>query len=530
VNIPAGSQDSSPACNGTQYCDGKGACQSGLKANGAACAAGTECGSGNCADSVCCDSSCTSACYACNLPSAVGTCTGVATGATDGTACAAPQYCTSDHVCTMGKKANGSTCASPSDCASGNCVDKTCCDGPCGGNCQTCANASGVCSLVAAGSDPRGVCKGTDPMCGGACDGQGGCALAAAGKACRQAGCQADLQIILGAAASCDGAGNCPPGTVTDCHGFGCYTDANNMGQCKTDCATDPDCAIKRYCQTGGEGGTADGGNGSQCPAQLPLGSACVRDTQCLSGTCAINRGATSGVCCNTQCSTCGTCDSTGNCHPYAAGMDPNMDCIDNQSDPTHKCGGMCDGHAHCAYPAAGATCGLCKACNGVGLCTQVPADDSACGTIDCSGLSTSCLAYHDLTSNRCLGLGTSKQNNSATTCTSVTNTCGPDGGAGGSGGGGTSGGGGATGSGGANGGGGRGGTTGGGGTGTGTGGAGTGTGGTSTVPDGGTADGGKPAGGGGGCGCDLGGADPLSALPVLFVFAGVVTARRRRR
>jgi hypothetical protein len=450
---------------------------------------------------------------------------GTDTNAGAGNTCVAPNYCKADRTCSTGLKPNGASCTLGGECGSGNCVDKTCCESQCAGRCLTCANAAGACVPVAVMTDPRNDCNGA-ATCGGKCDGQGACAYAAQGKMCAMGGCQPDGQITTGNS-SCDGAGNCVPMAITPCNGFGCFTDTSGAPQCKKDCATDPDCAIKFYCQVGGDGGV-DGGGGSQCPPQLPLGSACLRDTQCLSGTCAINRGATSGVCCNTQCSTCGTCDSTGNCHPYAAGMDPNMDCIDNQSDPTHKCGGMCDGHAHCAYPAAGATCGLCKACNGVGLCTQVPADDSACGTIDCSGLSTSCLAYHDLTSNRCLGLGTCKQNNSATTCTSVTNTCGPDGGAGGSGGGGTSGGGGATGSGGANGGGGRGGTTGGGGTGTG--GAGTGTGGTSTVPDGGTADGGKPAGGGGGCGCDLGGADPLSALPVLFVFAGVVTARRRRR
>ena len=101
------------------------------------------------------------------------------------------------------------------------------------------------------------------------------------------------------------------------------------MAQCKTDCRTDPDCAIRFYCQIAADGGV-DGGGGSQCPPQLPLGSACVRNTQCLSGTCAINRGAASGICCNTECNTCGTCDATGNCHPYAAGTDPNGDCMDN--------------------------------------------------------------------------------------------------------------------------------------------------------------------------------------------------------
>ena len=47
----------------------------------------------------------------------------------------------------------------------------------------------------------------------------------------------------------------------------------------------------------------------------------------------------------------------------------------------------MCDGHAHCQYPMAGKACGKCKACNGMGLCNQMPADDVMCGTVDCDGL-----------------------------------------------------------------------------------------------------------------------------------------------
>jgi MYXO-CTERM domain-containing protein len=195
------------------------------------------------------------------------------------------------------------------------------------------------------------------------------------------------------------------------------------------------------------------------------------------------------------------------------------MDCMDNLSDPTHKCGGMCDGHAHCAYPPAGASCGTCKTCSGTGLCSLKPDDDVNCGTIDCDkNDNLPCTDYHDLTTKRCASFGACKTGTVAE-CTDVTNTCTTDGGSAGAGGGGTGGG--------------TGGTTGSGG--------GTGTGGTGgRGPDGGAAgstgatdgsvDGGKPKGGGGGCGCDLGGADPVTALPGLLLFAGVLTARRRRR
>ena len=81
---------------------------------------------------------------------------------------------------------------------------------------------------------------------------------------------------------------------------------------------------------------------------------------------------------------------------------------------PSSTC---CD--ANGCYQAAGTDCtGTCAVCNGSGSCTQVPADDSACGTIDCDGLDTTCRNYNDLTSNRCEGLNNCKDANTSD-CTS---------------------------------------------------------------------------------------------------------------
>jgi hypothetical protein len=515
VNVPAGTQDpnSTPStCVGSQYCDGSGVCQSGLKANGTTCAMDTECGSAHCADGVCCDSGCTGTCTACNLPGSKGSCVSVGAGMTDpngSPACTSPNYCNADRSCTSGKRANGSACGSASECASGNCVDKVCCDSACAGTCQTCS--TGTCGLVPAGMDPRGNCKGTLAACGGTCDGQGACAFAPQGKSCRTTGCQPDLGLITNSG-TCDGAGNCPVDPTTDCHGFGCFTDSNGAAMCKTDCSTDPDCAIRRYCDVvAADAGAPDGGGPSSCPSQFALGHACTRNPQCLSGTCAIPTGGTVGTCCNTDCSKCGSCDATGTCVPFAAGTDPNGDCMDSASDPTHVCGGKCDGHAHCAYPAAGVTCGTCKSCNGSGLCNTKPDDDSACGTIDCDTLDTSCLDYHDLTTHRCAALGSCKAANTAATCTDVTSSCGVDGGAGGSSG--SAGSGGSVGSGGSTG---KGGSTGG---------AGHKAGSSGSDTDGGTV----KSGGGGGCGCDLGGPTPAGFGSMLLGLAGILARRRRR-
>ncbi|HVZ74593.1 MAG TPA: kelch repeat-containing protein [Polyangia bacterium] len=509
VNVIAGSQDlnSAPACNGSQYCDAAGTCQSGLKPNGLTCAAGTECGSNNCVDGVCCDSACGDDCYACNVVGSVGTCTGVVSGTTDGK-CVAPNYCSTTHTCTTGKKANGTGCKLDNECGSGNCVDGVCCDSACGGKCRSCAvpGSAGSCVPVPDGMDLRKDCTG-DPKCGGTCDGQGACRFIAAGTVCAPAGCQA-LSGLITSELTCDGAGHCPPtNKVTmPCNGFRCYTDTNGAAQCGKDCTQDPECAQDFYCSAGGSDGGADGGGSdagsggtATCPAVFGLGHACDRNAQCGSGTCS------DGVCCNVNCDQCGSCNlpgTVGTCVPVPAGTDPNHDCINSASDPSGKCGGMCDGHAHCLFPSAGTTCGTCKSCNGSGLCNIQPDDDDACGTIDCDTLDTSCADYHDLTTKRCAGLGTCKTPDVAASCTDVTQLCGADGGAG-TGGGGTAGGG----------------STG----------AGGGTGGGTGNNDGSSES--KSGGGGGGCGCVVGGTGlggNASALGLLL--GAVLTARRRRR
>jgi hypothetical protein len=503
VFAPLGEQDTNAtaACTGAgMYCDGTGVCTSGKKANGASCTVAADCGSNFCVDGVCCESACTATCYTC-AASGNGKCTGVLPGATDpnaATKCEAPNFCTNLRECTSGKKPNGATCTMDSDCGSNFCVDGTCCESSCSGpsnRCKSCKNATGSCAFAAAGTDLHNDCKG-EMGCGGTCNGQGACAWAPAGKQCRTIGCQPDLGLISNANALCDGAGNCPVTDPRDCGGFGCYTDTNGGAQCKTDCSTDPDCAIRRYCEVVTDGGVADGGKTSTCPVQFPLGHACTRNPQCLSGTCAIPLGGTIGVCCNTACDHCGTCDSTGTCIPDPAGT-LSATCADSASDPTRKCGGMCDGHAHCQYPAAGTACGTCKACDGVGLCNKTPMDDDTCGPIDCDGLNTSCMEYQDLTTNRCASLGACKAPNTVQSCTIFTNSCTPDGGAGGSAGGAS---------------GGRGGAGGGG--------AGT------TGNDGGGATGG---GGGGGC-CAIGATPAPNALVGLAVLASVMIVRRRRR
>jgi hypothetical protein len=52
-------------------------------ATGDSCTTGSECGSGFCVDGYCCNSACSSTCYACNLAGHIGTCTAVTNYAED---------------------------------------------------------------------------------------------------------------------------------------------------------------------------------------------------------------------------------------------------------------------------------------------------------------------------------------------------------------------------------------------------------------------------------------------------------------
>ena len=125
--------------------------------------------------------------------------------------------------------------------------------------------------------------------------------------------------------------------------------------------------------------------------------------------------------------------DITSNrCEGLSDCKDANSaDCTSYSDSTAATCGtckyaqGAC---SSCYNYASGTDTGLCRECNGAGS-EQVPADDSACGTIDCDGRNyyyTSGTAsatgtnyckyrdYADITSNRCEGLSDCKDANSA--------------------------------------------------------------------------------------------------------------------
>jgi len=354
------------------------------KANGASCAAATECTSGLCAESVCCDKPCTGACVSCraehkvsgadgacgpiradvdpkNLCAAsTGTCAadgmcdgagscrsfakaGTACGTTtcvagsvtgkvckgdaadciDTTASCAPYACggsvckascASDAECTASsfcaktstcapKLTNGSPCAEARECASAFCVDGFCCNVKCHGQCEACDDgaSAGTCrAIVGAPHGARTMCAAGAAACAGRCDGinRGACSHPA-GKEC-SARC-ADNEQVVG---RCTASGACVEDLPALCGGYTC-----TAGKCRSDCATNSDCAPKYLCQAGkcepagtscSEDGTAVlGGDGATfacapyrcrdgaCVARCSSAVDCINDTVCdASGAC----------------------------------------------------------------------------------------------------------------------------------------------------------------------------------------------------------------------------------------------------
>jgi MYXO-CTERM domain-containing protein len=188
-----------------------------------------------------------------------------------------------------------------------------------------------------------------------------------------------------------------------------CKSCANAAGTCTSNVpqgAADPDalpaCAGVHACDGAGSCKKVDG-------------EACVTGGECVSTSCA------AGVCCNEECDApchyCQPAGQVGTCKPVPNGEDPRRECQASTGGNV-TCAGTCQA-GQCAFPDVGTGCGTCAACDGTGRCTQTPADDSACGTIACGGLSTACRAYQDLTANRCAALGTCKSANAPASCTS---------------------------------------------------------------------------------------------------------------
>ena len=211
-------------------------------AAGSSCTAGDDCLTGSCEEGVCCATPCNGACKTCTAAS--GACVAVLK-MDDPNSCTGANTCDPAGAC---KKKNGQACAGAGDCAGAICVDGTCCDRACDGQCEACnvTDHLGTCSPVA--GDPRNgraACTAASTLCGGTCNGLAGatCAYPSAVTLCASS-CSGES--FLGS--TCDGRGACTADDPRLCAGNFVCADAIT---CKTSCVADPDCRQGYRCETG---------------------------------------------------------------------------------------------------------------------------------------------------------------------------------------------------------------------------------------------------------------------------------------
>jgi len=395
------------ACGGT--CNGSSAVACAYpgvstQCRAASCSNGVETVAASCAGTGSCPALATQSCgtYACGAVACKTTC------AADGD-CASGNYCDSNHAC-VAKKAQASACGGDHECAAGPCVDGSCCDRACGGQCEACdvAGSVGTCSAMSgAPHGTRSACASDSTVCGGSCDGvhPAACTYPGNSVSCRNASCAGGTATL---AASCDGAGACPALQTQTCAPFSCGPAA-----CNGNCSADSDCANGTWCSAG------------VCVPLLAPGQACGGANQCGSQHCV------DGVCCDTactgQCEACAESGSAGTCTPVAGGpRNARTACASDGS----VCAGTCDGihPATCTYPGNGTTCRdpscssgiavLAASCDGSGSCPpeqDVSCAPNTCGPTACAG---NCTVDSDcLSGNYCAAGVCTPQNGPGIAC-----------------------------------------------------------------------------------------------------------------
>jgi hypothetical protein len=174
----------------------------------------------------------------------------------DGTFCSAP-------VC-LPAKPGGFGCVTGTDCATGLCVDGTCCDTACTGECEACdvVGSKGKCTpVVGAPHGSRAACPGGGATCAAICDGKTTTSCAGFPDTKTECGPESCTAGVYTSPSFCDGAGKCVPGTTKTCAAYVCAGP-----ECATACAKPADCAPGYDCVGGtcvpGDAGAIDGGSG----------------------------------------------------------------------------------------------------------------------------------------------------------------------------------------------------------------------------------------------------------------------------
>ena len=392
------------------------------QANGSTCFHNSECESNICSDGVCCSTSCSGACMACDLPGSLGQCR----AAPDGYECPDSNPCDGTETCQNGVCSDGpdldcddnnhcttDTCNTSTGCVhtlvpnGTSCSDnnvcngfETCQDGYCapgttllcddGDACtiDSCHPSSGCQTSPAPDGShcpdsnkcngdetcQNGVCTdGPDPICdddnvctSDSCNPSTGCIHSPAqeGVSCSDNNICNGLETCQGGVCRSDGPLDCNDGddcTFESCHPVnGCQYTAAPDG---TACGDNKDCSGSEACINGmclpGTGAVCDDGN------------SCT-DDQCIPGTgCVYNNYPTSTPCDDGNVCTTGDNCVAGICTGSAVNCDDNNLCTEDSCDLAAGCihtqladgtacgGGMC-GQAVCVQ-------GLCEPVSGSG-------------------------------------------------------------------------------------------------------------------------------------------------------------------
>ena len=400
--VPAGQQDASAKspCTGAQACDGKGNCK---LANGQACTLGSLCGSGHCADGVCCTAPCSGTCQSCKLPGKLGACGLVPAGDPDSSAsfpCVGSKLCDGAGICKSKGTlaANGQSCTQASQCFSGSCVDGYCCSSTCTTTCKGCGvkGKQGACAPLPNGSLDSNA---TIPCVGAqVCDGAGACKPAAGKKANGQA-CAKAADCY---SAHCVDAVCCSSACASVCMSCGL---TGKAGTCEKlpagqpDLSSSPPCAGSQVCD--GQGKCISVGS------KKINGQACSGNGDCFSGHC------TDGVCCDATCyDTCKACDvagALGACAPVPQGKP--------DSSATTPCKGTksCDGSGKCLLATA-------QPCTKAGECATGHCVDWICCAASCTETCRSCALPGKL--GACSMISQGKPDHFAASTCKVTQAC----------------------------------------------------------------------------------------------------------
>jgi hypothetical protein len=365
---------------------------------GQSCSCHDECGSGSCVDGVCCSSSCSGPCMACNLAGTAGQCSPVP----DGLAPVLPTQCAREPAATCGLdglcngrggcrrypdgtlcepgRCQGSSLAGAKLCSGGACsapVTVTCspygCDpaaNRCHARCTDSSQCAGaLCRDGSCGKKPAGaVCDSAAECDSGACTDGVCCNSACSGPclSCREPGrlgqcspvpaghidprgqCQRQAAETCGQTGVCDGQGACaryPAGTMCrreDCSGasFAPPSVCDGVGSCVP---SGPISCAPFTCQAGACrascGTSAECINPSSCQAgscgKRGLGQRCASSAECQSNQCV------DGVCCDSPCTgkcvSCSRPEALGRCVNVPAGVaDPRA--AAGETDPARVC------------------------------------------------------------------------------------------------------------------------------------------------------------------------------------------------